>query len=1437
MLESKVRQLESEGKRYREQETKNAKQIEALREACFEEKSKVATKAIVRKLNDNCKKSGFARWLAGMPTPASKRDILTNQLEQAKLKRICNQIYRIVHGYASGDNIAKGDTLRWWWAKVILKRRIRETHFLKRYDLKTQLQLSYYVEICNDIAKSYDKLDIVSLLKTIRISSERIAEAEHCSVFLVNRDGDLELASSDYEIVAALDSRTAGAGVVVSKRDSSILSHVASHSKTMIVEDVTKSPLYNPAIDRMRAGRVGHVRSIMTIPMFATVEADEEFIRSCFNRYDVDGSEMVDFSELKLVFGALEMDFNDDDIYNLLHLVGIPSDTPVIDVEVSYEQFRAMLSSSGKKEMVAVLHLVNKLEARGEKGKNWFDESDLDNMQVICRQAPMAIRTCLKCEEQNRMLDQFRAMNDMTKLSETDIDTAALTQSIVTLLHAERGTFYLKDRKRAELNYDSLDSEGNRRQMHIPCDLNSIPGSVVMEKQLINIAEAYNDPRFNKPADISICKPGSGMTPARSVLCVPVIAASDGEAIGCIEMFNRVDEFGVVRCFTREDEEALTAFGVCIENALQKETQRMRIESMSNTIEKNIISGKSLSAAALFPEAISAFLNTIQSACKAEHAAVYMLDPARREMVRYKSISEESVQRYVIPLVENSYIGVSAMFGVVNNVVIESKMFMNEVRYEIADVHIDGGRPWCEKWVTNPNALQWAVLHPGIDFEEGNKAFHTMLCIPLYDGDRRQPVGVLQLGDKVDLDERQFRKTFDRFDADHSGNIDFGELRLAFADLGVDAGEEDLRVMLEVLDMGEMKENDIEVTYAEFTFMLIESMEMDEDSCKRAGIDRFSRENPAPIHRNEDDEASLTEEEAMEREMVAAKGLKAKKRLEMRMKFMEKSTSTCFTKHDETVVAAAAAAGFGVIRNMMRVENSQISDRVACRMWDLAEHCGPCVVRKLDPVEKGSPSPSGDEMAAMMCEAFQVEMVSIWVFGEISSEEVGDSNFTHMLTRIGAHHETRKAAPGIGGSLPRDEEDSPGEEGAVDPNGGGVESLSTLQPLYGPHHCWDPAIGKGKTRPPNHPPVDNATKVMPRTIPVDSAHPSGLLANATLGKKLLVSKLQVDDRSGQVFDANAWYDCRVDAVPGFCASDVMCVPIVDGKVVVGAVNFLNRRPRRSFDLPSQSSARLAAMWCQMILFEKMIPFQPPTFIVLGEAASGKGRICELLVKQHGMVHVSTGAVYRYYKDAKLGRKAEAALAVNEAVPDEVVDPLIASRIKEADCVEKGWLLDGFPKTAAQASMLVEAGVHPRQCVIVEVEPSFLLEKTLPLQRGSHCTPDEIISRHEAFMEGVQGIVAEFKTEAVHVQGGAKEQAPAALAKVGAPAAVAKAAALKAKKRADRIARMKARDAEAGICRALSDAEKAAAPPVGAEWGGELLQEEGAEVEPPAAAGH
>ena len=125
------------------------------------------------------------------------------------------------------------------------------------------------------------------------------------------------------------------------------------------------------------------------------------------------------------------------------------------------------------------------------------------------------------------------------------------------------------------------------------------------------------------------------------------------------------------------------------------------------------------------------------------------------------------------------------------------------------------------------------------------------------------------------------------------------------------------------------------------------------------------------------------------------------------------------------------------------------------------------------------------------------------------------------------------------------------------------------------------------------------------------------------------------------------------------------------------------------------------------------------------------------------------------RNLELGKKAEELLANGQPVPDDVAVPLVVARLKEQDCIERGWLLDGFPKTSQQAAMLVAAGVLPDKVVVVEVEEEFLL------QNGKQHRQGAILERHEAFMEKVEGIVDEFPGVPAMVRGGTKEQTEAA----------------------------------------------------------------------------
>jgi adenylate kinase len=93
-------------------------------------------------------------------------------------------------------------------------------------------------------------------------------------------------------------------------------------------------------------------------------------------------------------------------------------------------------------------------------------------------------------------------------------------------------------------------------------------------------------------------------------------------------------------------------------------------------------------------------------------------------------------------------------------------------------------------------------------------------------------------------------------------------------------------------------------------------------------------------------------------------------------------------------------------------------------------------------------------------------------------------------------------------------------------------------------------------------------------------------------------------------------------------------------------------------------------------------------VFIGPPGAGKGTQAERLVQTYRMAHLSTGDMLRAARDAKteVGRKAEQYMSTGQLVPDDLIVAIIADRLREPDC-RQGYLLDGFPRTIAQAEAL------------------------------------------------------------------------------------------------------------------------------------------------------
>ena len=93
-------------------------------------------------------------------------------------------------------------------------------------------------------------------------------------------------------------------------------------------------------------------------------------------------------------------------------------------------------------------------------------------------------------------------------------------------------------------------------------------------------------------------------------------------------------------------------------------------------------------------------------------------------------------------------------------------------------------------------------------------------------------------------------------------------------------------------------------------------------------------------------------------------------------------------------------------------------------------------------------------------------------------------------------------------------------------------------------------------------------------------------------------------------------------------------------------------------------------------------------ILLGPPGAGKGTQAKKISDHYGIPQISTGDLLREHvsRGTELGRKAKAIMDRGELVPDELLFGIVADRLKQADC-ERGFILDGFPRTAGQAGWL------------------------------------------------------------------------------------------------------------------------------------------------------
>ncbi|MGH3672266.1 MAG: adenylate kinase [Pseudonocardiaceae bacterium] len=143
-------------------------------------------------------------------------------------------------------------------------------------------------------------------------------------------------------------------------------------------------------------------------------------------------------------------------------------------------------------------------------------------------------------------------------------------------------------------------------------------------------------------------------------------------------------------------------------------------------------------------------------------------------------------------------------------------------------------------------------------------------------------------------------------------------------------------------------------------------------------------------------------------------------------------------------------------------------------------------------------------------------------------------------------------------------------------------------------------------------------------------------------------------------------------------------------------------------------------------------------LIVGPPGAGKGTQAGLLSAELGVVHISTGDLFRAHvgEQTDLGRQVEQYLSAGALVPDELTNAMVEQRLTDDVC-RSGFLLDGFPRTVGQAETL-EALLRDRDCEIdtvlaLDVPDGQLVERLLARGRADD-TEDVIRHRQQLYRD-------------------------------------------------------------------------------------------------------
>ena len=142
-------------------------------------------------------------------------------------------------------------------------------------------------------------------------------------------------------------------------------------------------------------------------------------------------------------------------------------------------------------------------------------------------------------------------------------------------------------------------------------------------------------------------------------------------------------------------------------------------------------------------------------------------------------------------------------------------------------------------------------------------------------------------------------------------------------------------------------------------------------------------------------------------------------------------------------------------------------------------------------------------------------------------------------------------------------------------------------------------------------------------------------------------------------------------------------------------------------------------------------------ILLGAPGAGKGTQAELLVKKLSIPQISTGNMLReaMRNGSELGKQVKSLMESGALVPDDIIMSIVAERVAQADCAN-GFILDGVPRTLAQAEAMDAKGIRIDHVVSIEIDDAVIEGRMTGRRVCTKCGASYHIVANPTKVEGI-----------------------------------------------------------------------------------------------------